>query len=100
MEASASINDAHGFPPECGCYFLRSSIDDLALGFPASFGSRFAKPPRRLKRPYSTTPVSRDDRRQRGVYMLLDEATNYFVNFRKAKAEAVVFQCNHRLYGF
>ena len=31
--------------------------------------------------------------------MLLDEATNYFVNFRKAKAEAVVFQCNHRLYG-
>jgi len=95
-----SINDALTFPPKRGRYLVLSSIDDLALGFPASFGSRSAKLPRRLKRPYSTTPVSRDDRRQRGVYMLLDEATNYFVNFRKGKAESVVFQCNHRLYGF
>src|SRR4029077_8569705 len=31
----ASISDPHGFRPECGCYFLRSSIDNLALGFPA-----------------------------------------------------------------
>ena len=70
------------------------------LAFRCPSGVAVAKPPRRLKRLYGTTSVSRDDRRQRGVYMLLNEPTNCFVNFRKANAEAVVFQCNHRLYGF
>ena len=33
----SSIKDAHTFPPKCGCYLVLSSIDDLALGFPAPF---------------------------------------------------------------